>query len=114
VKNEPRGRKVTPIADVTSTALGKVEMVVPVRREQCSVYTCYWVMTVKQTTQQHMLWDNRFLIRNYTVCPGSIRTYFLNVALQFHLLASCGIKILEVSAVAVYNFKAQASLHYVF
>jgi hypothetical protein len=34
--------------------------------------------------------------------------------LQYHLLASCGVKILEVSAVAVYNFKAQASLHHVF
>jgi hypothetical protein len=29
-------------------------------------------------------------------------------------LASCGVKILEVSAVAVYNFKAQASLQHVF
>jgi hypothetical protein len=27
------------------------------------------------------------------------------------LLASSGVKILEVSVVAVYNFKAQASLH---
>jgi hypothetical protein len=35
----------------------------------------------------------------------------LKFALQCHLLASCGVKILEVSAVAVYNFKAQASLH---
>jgi hypothetical protein len=39
---------------------------------------------------------------------------FLNFALQCHLLANCGVKILEVSAVAVYNFKAQASLHHVF
>jgi hypothetical protein len=34
--------------------------------------------------------------------------------LQWHLLASYGIKILEVSAVAVYNFKAQALLHHMF
>jgi hypothetical protein len=39
---------------------------------------------------------------------------FLNLALQCHLLAGRGVKILEVSAVAVYNFKAQASLHHVF
>jgi hypothetical protein len=51
---------------------------------------------------------------SYTVCPGSVRTLFFNFALQCHLLASCGVKILEVSAVAVYNFKAQASLHRVF
>jgi hypothetical protein len=34
--------------------------------------------------------------------------------LQYHLLASCGVKILEVSAVAVYNVKAQAQLRHVF
>jgi hypothetical protein len=39
---------------------------------------------------------------------------FSNFALQCYLLASCGDKILEVSAVAVYNFKPQASLHHVF
>jgi hypothetical protein len=51
----------------------------------------------------------------YTVCPGSVRThFFFNFALQYHLLASCGVKILEVSAVAVYNFKAQASLYHAF
>jgi hypothetical protein len=44
----------------------------------------------------------------YTVRPGSIKT-FLNFALQCHLLVSCGIKIFEVSAVAVYNYKVQAS-----
>jgi hypothetical protein len=38
----------------------------------------------------------------------------LNFALQCHLLAGYGVTILEVSAVAVYNFKAQASLHSVF
>jgi hypothetical protein len=32
---------------------------------------------------------------------------FLNFALQCHLLVSCGVKILEISAVAVYNFKAR-------
>jgi hypothetical protein len=42
---------------------------------------------------------------------GLIFFYF---ALQCHLLASCGVEMLEVSAVAVYNFKAQASLHHVF
>jgi hypothetical protein len=36
---------------------------------------------------------------------------FLNFVLQCHLLASCVIKILEVSAVAVYNFK---TLHHMF
>jgi hypothetical protein len=46
------------------------------------------------------------------MCPGSVRTLYF--ALQFHLLANCGVKILEVSAVAVYDFKAQASLHHVF
>jgi hypothetical protein len=40
--------------------------------------------------------------------------FFFYFALQCHLLASCGVKILEVSAVAVYNFKVQASLHHVF
>jgi hypothetical protein len=50
----------------------------------------------------------------YTVCPGSARTHFSYFSLQCHLLASCGVKILEVSAVAVYNFIAQASLHHVF
>jgi hypothetical protein len=37
-----------------------------------------------------------------------------NFALQCHLLAICGVKILEVSAVAVYNFKTQAFLHHMF
>jgi hypothetical protein len=50
----------------------------------------------------------------YTVCPGFVGLIFLNFALQCHLLASCGVEILEVSAVAVHNFKAQASLHHVF
>jgi hypothetical protein len=40
--------------------------------------------------------------------------FFFNFALQCRLLASCGIKILEVSAVAVYNVKAQAQLRHVF
>jgi hypothetical protein len=40
--------------------------------------------------------------------------FFFNCALQYHLLASCGVKIFEVSAVAVYNLKAQTSLHHVF
>jgi hypothetical protein len=34
-------------------------------------------------------------------------------AQQYHLLASCGVKILEASSMVVYNFKAQASLHLV-
>jgi hypothetical protein len=37
-----------------------------------------------------------------------------NFALQYHLLASYDVKILEVSAVVVYNFKEQALLHHVF
>jgi hypothetical protein len=53
-----------------------------------------------------------------TVCTLCVQDplglIFLNFALQWHLLASCGVKILEVSAVAVYNFKAQASLYHVF
>jgi hypothetical protein len=34
--------------------------------------------------------------------------------LQCHLFASCGIKSLEVSAVADYSFKAEETLHHVF
>jgi hypothetical protein len=55
-----------------------------------------------------------FSSRGYTRCvQDPLRLIFFNYALQCHLLASCGVKILEVSAVVVYNFKAQASLHHV-
>jgi hypothetical protein len=40
--------------------------------------------------------------------------FFFHFYLQCHLLANCGVKFLDVSAVAVYNFKVQASLHHVF
>jgi hypothetical protein len=51
----------------------------------------------------------------YTRCvQDPLGIIFLNFALQCHLLVSCGVKILEVSAVAVSNFKVQASLHHVF
>jgi hypothetical protein len=51
----------------------------------------------------------------YTRCVQvPLGLIFLNFALQCHLLASCGVKILEVSAVAVYNFKVQTSLHHMF
>jgi hypothetical protein len=58
--------------------------------------------------------SSRLITILYTVCAGSVRTLFFYFALQCHLLASCCVNILEVSAVAVYNFKAQASLHHVF
>jgi hypothetical protein len=52
------------------------------------------------------------MLRVYTRCVQvPLGFIFLNFALQFHRLASCGVKILEVSAVAVYNFKEQTSLH---
>jgi hypothetical protein len=52
---------------------------------------------------------------DYTQCVQDLTgLIFFNFALQCHLLASCGVKILNVSAVAVHNFKAQASLHHVF
>jgi hypothetical protein len=37
VRTEPFGRKVRQITDITSTALGKEEMLVPFRRLQCSM-----------------------------------------------------------------------------
>jgi hypothetical protein len=53
-------------------------------------------------------------IRHTRCVQEPLGLFFLNFALQCHLLASCGVKILEVSAVAIYNFKAQTSLHHVF
>jgi hypothetical protein len=44
---------------------------------------------------------------------GPLRLIFLNFALQCHLLASCDVRVLEVSAVAVCNFKAQPLLRHV-
>ena len=38
----------------------------------------------------------------------------LKLALQFHLFASCGVEILEVSAVALNKCKAQALQRHVF
>jgi hypothetical protein len=62
------------------------------------------------------IYDDDVVIMENTRCVQDALglIFFLNFALQCHLLASCGVKILEVSAVAVYNFKAQASLQHVF
>jgi hypothetical protein len=55
------------------------------------------------------------LVFNSTLTWVIVQKVLLHLhGMQCYLLASCGIKILEVSAVAVYNFKAQASLHHVF
>jgi hypothetical protein len=46
--------------------------------------------------------------------PLELIFYYYYFALQCHLLASCGVTIFEVSAVAGHNFITQASLNHVF
>jgi hypothetical protein len=58
------------------------------------------------------LFKQNFNYLGYTVCPGSVRTFFI-ICPGMPSVGKCGIKILEVSGLTVYNFKAQSSLRHV-